>query len=80
MLQPVAKSEATPGLRFKIVEKGGKRLENILSKPKPTSSDFCVRKDQLRKNCVGYKGAHLLKATAQFGSELIIGEGGVWKS
>ena len=26
------------------------------------------------------KGAHLFEATAQFGSEPIIGEGGVWKS
>ena len=54
-LREVADSEATPGLRLKIVERGGKRLGNILSKPNPTSSDHCIRKDhpKPKKKCVG---------------------------
>ena len=55
MLREVADSEATPGLRFKVVEKGGKRLENILSRPNPTSSGQCIRKNHPKpnKSCVG---------------------------
>ena len=55
VLRDVADKEATPGLRFKVVEKGGKRLENVLSKPNPTSSDHCVRKDHpnINKRCIG---------------------------
>ena len=53
MMRSVAEKEATPGLRFKVVEKGGKRLESLLSKPNPTASDHCVRKNQPRKECVG---------------------------
>ena len=45
MMREVADSEATPGLHFKVVEKGGRRLESLLSKPNPTSSGHCVRKD-----------------------------------
>ena len=54
-LREVAESEATPGLRLKIVERGGKRLGNVLSKPNPTSSDHCIRKDhpKAKKRCVG---------------------------
>ena len=53
MMRDVAEKEATPSLRFKVVEKGGKRLESLLSKPNPTASDHCVRKSQPRKECVG---------------------------
>ena len=55
MMREVADSEATPGLHFKVVEKGGRRLESLLSKPNPTSSGHCVRKDHPneRKKCVG---------------------------
>ena len=38
-----------------MVEKGGKRLESLLSRPNPTASDHCVRKDHpnVKKKCVG---------------------------
>ena len=39
MMRSVAEKEATPGLRFKVVEKGGNWLESLLSKPNPTASD-----------------------------------------
>ena len=42
MMREVADAEATPGLHFKVVEKGGKRLESLLSRPNPTASDHCV--------------------------------------
>ena len=53
MLRDVAEKEAVPGLCFKVVKKGGKRLESLLSKPKPTASDHCVCVNQPRKQCVG---------------------------
>ena len=43
ILRTIADQEALPNMRFKIVEKGGRRLENVLSKPNPTASDQCVR-------------------------------------
>ena len=49
MLRYVAEKESVPGLRFKVVEKGGKRLESLLSKPNPTASDDCVHTNQPRK-------------------------------
>ena len=53
MLRQVADSEATPNLMLKIVENGGRRLESILSRPNPTASDTCVRKDHPKRPCVG---------------------------
>ena len=55
MLRDVADSEAIPGLRFKVIEKGGKRLESMLSRPHPTSFGHCIRKNHPKPNkqCVG---------------------------
>ena len=53
MLRQIADSEATPNLRLKTMEKGGRRLESTLSKPNPTASDTCVRKDHPKRPCIG---------------------------
>ena len=55
MMREVADAESAPGLHFKVVEKGGRRLESVLSRPNPTASDHCVRKDHpnVKKKCVG---------------------------
>ena len=51
MMRKVAEEEATPGLRFKVVEKGGKRLESLLSKPNLTASaSLCQKKISQEKN------------------------------
>ena len=55
MMREVADAESAPGLHFKVVEKRGRRLESVLSRPNPTAPDHCVRKDHpnVKKKCVG---------------------------
>ena len=45
-LQDIADKEAIPGLKFKVVEKGGKTFERILTKSNPTATGNCGRTDK----------------------------------
>ena len=45
MLSQVAKEEALPGLRFKLVESGGKTIKRSIQKSNPTSSGMCQSGD-----------------------------------
>ena len=51
MLRDVAKAEALPGLKFKIVESGGKTIKSSMQKSNPTSSGSCQGGD-----CVACRG------------------------
>ena len=48
MLRDVAEQEAVPGLRFKILEKGGVTMKNMVQKSNPTATPGCNDRD-----CVG---------------------------
>ena len=54
MLREVAQSEAQPGLKFKIVEKGGKTVKRAAQKSNPTASGGCQGGDCLA--CKGGRG------------------------
>jgi hypothetical protein len=45
MLSQVAKEEALPGLRFKLVESGGKTIKRSIQKSNPTSNGMCQSGD-----------------------------------
>ena len=51
MLRKVAESEALPGLKFKIVEKGGRTVKRKVQIANPTASGSCQAGD-----CVGCRG------------------------
>ena len=51
MLRDVAKAEALPGLKFKIVESGGKTIKSSMQKSNPTFSGSCQGGD-----CVACRG------------------------
>ena len=51
MLRDVAKSEALPGMKFKIVESGGRTIKSSVQKSNPTASGGCHAGD-----CVACKG------------------------
>ena len=51
MLREVAEAEALPGLRFKIVEGGGKTVQRVVQKSNPTASGRCQESD-----CLSCKG------------------------
>ena len=45
MMQAVCDEEATPGMKFKIVERGGVTIERQLQKTNPTASVSCGKSD-----------------------------------
>ena len=51
MLREVAEAEAMPGLKFKIVEGGGKPVRRVVQRSNPTASDRCETRD-----CLACKG------------------------
>ena len=50
MMREVAEKEAKEGIRFKIVEMGGRTLKSMLQKSNPTATPGCAEED-----CVGCK-------------------------
>ena len=50
MMREVAEKEAKEGIRFKIVEMGGRTLKSMLHKSNPTAKPGCTEED-----CVGCK-------------------------
>jgi hypothetical protein len=52
MLKDVAEKEALPGMKFKIVESGGKTIQRAVQRSNPTASGCCQRGD-----CVACTGA-----------------------
>ena len=57
MLREVAQAEALPGLKFKIVEKGGRKVRRTVQNSNPTASSSCQAGDCLV--CKGGSGAGL---------------------
>ena len=51
MLKEVAKSEAQPGLKFKVVESGGRTVKSSVQQSNPTTISGCQSGD-----CVACKG------------------------
>ena len=51
MLRDVAKAEALPGLKFKIVESGGRTVKSTIQRSNPTASGSCQGGD-----CVACRG------------------------
>ena len=47
MLKQVAEAENECGIKFKIIEKGGKTIEKQLQNPNPTASGKCGKSDCL---------------------------------
>ena len=45
MLKDVAEADSLPGLKFKIVESGGKTIQRSVQRSNPTASDHCKRGD-----------------------------------
>ena len=50
MLQEVARAEALPGLKFKVVEGGGKTVKQAVQKSNPTASGRCQGGDCMACN------------------------------
>ena len=53
MLKEVAEAENECGIKFKIIEKGGKTIEKQLQNPNPTSSGKCGKRDCVIDNQPG---------------------------
>ena len=51
MLKDVAETEAIPGMKFKIVESGGRTIQRTIQRSNPTASSSCHRGDCVA--CVG---------------------------
>ena len=51
IMREVAESESEPGLKFKILEKGGKTVQRTVQKSNPTATEGCLSGD-----CLACKG------------------------
>ena len=59
MLQEVAKAEALPGLKFKVVEGGGKTVKRAVQNSNPTASGSCKGGDCMACNGGQEQGGHV---------------------
>ena len=70
-LRTIAESEAVPGLRFKVVERGGRKIVNQLQKTNPAGSPGCVKEDcpVCKQPGGGGGGCHKNNVTYQYTCE-----------
>ena len=67
----IAESEGVPGLTFKVVERGGRKIVNQLQKTNPTGSSGCFKEDcpVCKQPGGGGGGCHKNNVTYQYACE-----------
>ena len=66
MMKQVAEDEAIPGLRFKVVETGGRMVKNIVQNSNPTASPGCTDEECLACRDGGGLGGPCRKGNIQY--------------
>ena len=66
LLKQIAEEESVGGLKFKVVEKGGRMVENMVQKSNPTATPGCNATDCLACRRGGGKGGNCRKGNIQY--------------
>ena len=66
LLREVAENESEDGLKFKVVETGGRTIKSIVQKPNPTATPGCAYPDCMACSGERGRGGNCLKSNSQY--------------